>query len=210
MRIALIGKALGAQMLLAFSVTQAWAAPCVTPPMSPEAIAHFKSNPQAMVAPDSDTRTIEAFVRDLTGTDPALAEDVVRVAQGTTPRFQTAIAAGLAQAAVACSNLDQQASLLIQQAVAGFENGEFQNAFAAVAGDLSTAATAAATASAESSVGSVVVTNPDAAAGLTTNPGGAGTAALVQIVSGGISIAAVNGPTLTNSTTAAGPVSATH
>jgi hypothetical protein len=213
MRISVFGKALGAQMLLAFCVGHAWAAPCVTPPMSPQAVAQFKSNPQALVAPDSDARTIEAFVRDLAGTDASLAQDVVQVAQATTPRFQTAIAAGLAQAAIACTNVDQQASLLIQQAVAGFDNGEFQNAFAAVAGDLSTAATAAATASADSSVGSVVIVNPNLSHGLTTNPGGGGTTALVQITAGPIAINLAGTPTTsspTTTTTAANPVSPTQ
>jgi hypothetical protein len=96
-------------------------------------------------------------VRDLAGTDASLASDLVHLAQGTIPGFQTAIAAGLAQAAVACANVDQHEGLLIQQAVAGFDNGQFQASFAAVAGDLSTAATNAASASASSSVGSVIV-----------------------------------------------------
>ena len=115
------------------------------PPASDQAISQFKANPQGLVAPNSDTRTIEATTRDLAGTDASLAADLVRVAEGTTPRFQTAIAAGLAQAAIACSTVDQQAAQLIQQAVASFQDGQFQASFAAVAGDLSTAATEAAT-----------------------------------------------------------------
>src|SRR5437879_9295215 len=143
MRPRLVIEALCVQILVAISIGDAWAA-CVNPPVSAQSISQFKSNPQAFIAPDSDTRTVEAFVRDLVGTDASLAADFVRIAKETTPRFQTAIAAGLAQAAIACSTVDQQAGLLIQQAVAGFEDGEFQAAFAAVAGDLSTAATAAA------------------------------------------------------------------
>jgi hypothetical protein len=208
MRIRLIATALGAQLLLALFASHAWAKPCVAPPVTDQAIAQFKANPQTIIAPDADTRTIEALVRDLAGTDATLAADLVHLAEGTTQRFQTAIAAGLAQAAIACTNIDQGSALLIQQTVASFKNGEFQNAFAAVAGDLSTAATAAATASANTSVGSVVVTNPNGSPGLNTNFGGGGTTQFVQIVSGGVTTIAATTPT--NTTTAANPVSVTH
>src|SRR3984893_3784387 len=171
MRTRLIAQALCVQALLAVSVGQGWAA-CISPPLSAQSISQFKSNPQALVAPDSDTRIIEATTRDLAATDASLAADLVRLAEGTIPRFQTAIAAGLAQAAIACGTVDQQAALLIQQAVASFEDGQFQAAFAAVAGDLSTAATAAATASADGSVGSVVVTNPNSSPRSTIRHGG--------------------------------------
>jgi len=193
MRARLLVETLCVTILFAISVGDVRAA-CVNPPVSAETIDQFKANPQAFVAPDSDTRTIEAFVRDLVGTDATLAADFVRVAKGTTPRFQTAIAAGLAQAAIACSSVDQRAALLIQQAVAGFENAQFQAAFAAVAGDLSTAATAAALASSASSVGSVVVTNLNSSRGSTKQPGGGGALSPVQFSSAGISI------TVTNST----------
>ncbi len=165
MRARLLVETLFVQILLAISIGDVWAAACVNPPVSAQSISQFKSNPQAFISPDSDTRTVEAFVRDLAGTDASLAVDFVRVATEATPRFQTAIAAGLAQAAIACSTIDQQAGLLIQQAVASFQDGQFQAAFAAVAGDLSTAATTAALASATSGFGSVVVTNPNTSPG---------------------------------------------
>ncbi|KRR03142.1 hypothetical protein [Bradyrhizobium valentinum] len=196
--------ALFAAAFLAISVAQGWAA-CINPSASEQAISHFRANPQGLVTPNSDTRTIEATTRDLAGTDASLAADLVRVAKGTTPRFQTAIAAGLAQAAVACSTIDQQAGQLIQQAVAGFQDGQFQAAFAAVAGDLSTAATEAATAFATSSVGSVIVVNPNGSRRSTLAPGGGGTvSALVQISAPGL-----NNPSA-SSTNAAGPVSPTR
>jgi hypothetical protein len=189
---------------LVISVPQGWAA-CLKPPASDQAINQFRASPQALVAPDSDTRTIEATTRDLAGTDASLTAELIRVAQGTTPRFQTAIAAGLAQAAIACSTVDQQAGQLIQQAVAGFEDGQFQAAFAAVAGDLSTAATEAAAAFATSSVGSVVVINPNASPRSTLTPGGGGgVSGLVQISAPGL--LNPNAP----SANAAGPVSPTR
>lgn len=208
MRMGLIAKALCAQVMLTICVSSVSATPCVIPPLSAAAINQFKTNPQAVIAPGSDTRTIEALVRDLAGTDATLAVELVRLAQGTNPRFQTAIAAGLAQAAVACQTVDQQAALLIQQAVAGFQDGEFQNAFAAVAGDLSTAAITAAANAATGAVGSVVVTNPNPGGGKTTNPGGGGTTAFFQITSSGVAVSPTT-PT-TTTTTAANPVSATR
>jgi hypothetical protein len=208
MRFGLTTRALLAQGLLLVCIGPNWAAPCVTPSLTPQEINEFKSNPAALIAPDSETRAIEAMVRDLAGTDASLASDLVRLAQMTTPRFRTAIAAGLAQAAVACNAVDQQAALLIQQSVAGFDDGQFQAAFAAAEGDLSTAATEAAAASATASVGSVIVTNPIAGSRPTTTPGGGGSTALVQITSGAVATAL--GSPLTTINTAANPVSPTR
>jgi hypothetical protein len=201
----IVSTALVGAALLAISVTQGWAG-CLKPPASDQAISQFRANPQGLVAPNSDTRTIEATTRDLAGTDASLAADIIRVAEGTSARFQTAIAAGLAQAAIACATVDQQAAQLIQQAVAGFQDGQFQASFAAVAGDLSTAATEAATAFATSSVGSVIVINPNGSPRPTaTTGGGGGVSALGQLTAGAAS-------TTPNSTspTAAVPVSATR
>jgi len=201
----IVSTALVGAALLAVSVTQGWAG-CLKPPASDQAISQFRANPQGLVAPNSDTRTIEATTRDLAGTDASLAADIIRVAEGTSPRFQTAIAAGLAQAAIACATVDQQAAQLIQQAVAGFQDGQFQASFAAVAGDLSTAATEAATAFATSSVGSVIVINPNGSPRPTaTTGGGGGISALGQLTAGAAS-------TTPNSAspTAAVPVSATR
>jgi hypothetical protein len=200
-------KKVGALMLLAISVTEA-SAGCINPPATPSAVDGFRANPQAFVAPNSDTRGIEAFVRELTGTDASLAAKFVRVAQETTPRFRTAIAAGLAQAAIACSTIDQHEGNLIQEAVASLEDGQFQAAFAAVAGDLSTAATGAATSAATGSAGSVVIVNPNRSVRAATNPGGGHSPGLVQITSGVITTNGTNTPT--TSATAASPVSATR
>jgi hypothetical protein len=202
--------ALCVQILLTLSVSQVWAS-CVNPPLSAAAISQFKSNPQALVAPNSDTRTIEATTRDLAGTDASLAAYLVRVAEGTVPRFQTAIAAGLAQAAIACSTVDQQAAQTIQQAVASFQDGQFQASFAAVAGDLSTAATAAATAFATGSVGSVIVTNPNTSPASATAPGGGGALAPPQLTAAGLALNPTTAVTANSiSTSAAAPVSATR
>src|SRR5437588_7430083 len=207
MRARLLVETLCLSILLAISVSDGWAA-CVNPPVSAQSVSQFKSNPRAFVAPDSDTRTIEAFVRDLAGTDASLAADFVRVAKATTPRFQSAIAAGLAQAAIACSTVDQQAGLLIQQAAASFDDGEFQAAFAAVAGDLSTAATDAAQASATTGFGSVVVVNPSTSTRTTTQPGGGGAITIPVVVT--TAAITVTAPTNSQSSTAANTISPTR
>jgi hypothetical protein len=205
-----IARVLGAPAVLAFGLSQACATPCITPPVAPEAIAQFKANPNALIAPNSDTRTIEATVRDLAGTDASLATDLVHLAEGAIPRLQTAIAAGLAQAAIACTNIDQQAGLLIQQAVAAFQDGQFQASFEAVAGDLSTAATNAATSSAASSVGSVIIVNPNGGGRSTSNPGGGGNLAILQITSSPVAVNAAGRTPSSPSTAVASPVSPTQ
>jgi hypothetical protein len=200
----IVSTALVGATVLAFSAAPGWAA-CIKPPVSDQAISQFRANPQGLVAANSDTRTIEATTRDLAGTDASLAADLIRVAEGTNARFKTSIAAGLAQAAIACATVDQGAAQTIQQAVAGFQDGQFQASFAAVAGDLSTAATEAASASATSSVGSVVIVNPNVGGrGNLTPGGGGGVSALVQLTA----------PVIANpanaAATAAAPVSATR
>ena len=144
MRASELGRGLGLALCIAFIAGPA-AAACIAPPLSPEFVNQFKSNPgQLIPSPDTDARAVEATARDLAGTDPALAQELVQIAKGARPRFKAAIAAGLAQAALACMSIDQQAALQIQQSVASFPDGQFQALFAAVVGDLSTAATAAA------------------------------------------------------------------
>jgi hypothetical protein len=209
MRRGCVAKIMFSQIVLASCASIAWAAPCIAPPVTPESIAEFKANPEALVAPNSDTRAIEARVRELAGTSASLASDLVNLAQaqGTTARYRTAIAAGLAQAAVACSTVDQGAALQIQQAVAAFENSQFQSSFAAVAGDMSTAATVAAANTATGNAGSVIIVNPNRAVGRTFNPGGGGRSAVVQITSAPI---VINSTPDSRTPTAAEPVSPTR
>ena len=209
MRFGLVAGAFSAPAVLVICLSQAYGKPCIAPPATPETIAEFKTNPAALVAPDSDSRTIEAKVRDLAGTDASLAADLVRLAQGAIPRYQTAIAAGLAQAAIACTNVDQQAGLSIQQAVASFQDGQFQASFEAVAGDLSTAATEAAASEAASSAGSVIIVDPNTGPPAAKQPGGGGSLALVQITSSGATASAV-GQAAGPSAGAASPVSPTQ
>jgi hypothetical protein len=208
MRTDLIVKILLAQLVLAFSANQLMAKPCVVPsPLTDEAVSKFRADPRSIVPADADARAIEGIVNDLASTDASVAPDLVRLAAQVSPAFRVAIAAGLARAALACSTTDQQAALLIQQAVASFDDGTFQSAFAAVAEDLSTAATSAALSSATSSFGSVVVVNKNSSPGTPKNPGGGGSLAVFQINSGPIAVSSRPG---TGSSTSASPVSATR
>ncbi len=94
-------------------------AACINPPLSPERISSFKANSNSLIpSPNTDTRTVESETRDLAGTDGTLAADLVKIAAQQAPRFRTAIAAGLAQAALACSGVDPTAAQQIQEAVA--------------------------------------------------------------------------------------------
>ena len=211
-----LAKAFGLQIVLLTATHEAMAS-CIKPPIADKAISDFKRSPQAIVAPSADTRTIEQVTRDLAASDASLATDLIAVAKGANARSRTAIAAGLAQAAIACSTVDQQAAQSIQQAVAGFDDGQFQASFAAVAGDLSTAATEVAAASASSSAGSVVVTNRNVAASRSTLPGsgGGGSVAALQLTSTGLNISSTGAtdpltPTESLSSTAASSVSPTR
>lgn len=183
-------------------------AACINPPVSQERINLFKDNPEKFVpSVDTDARSVEAETRDLAGTDAKLAADLVRIADKQAPRFRTAIAAGLAQAALACAGTDPVAAQLIQEAVAAAQDGQFQASFAAVAGDLSTAATEAAAASAVAAVGSVVINNPNVASTTTGSvPQGAATRIPVR------GVFSVSGPSIITSggSTASTPVSPTR
>lgn len=192
--------------LLMLMASPAWSA-CVTPPASPQTLSLFRGNPGGFLTmPNADTGSIELATRDLAGTDASLAADLVRIAETAKPQFQGAIAAGLAQAALACSTIDQLAAQLIQQAVAGFQNGQFQASFAAVSGDLSTAAAEAAASSASSSIGSVVVNNPNPGSTIGSNvPQGKATKKAITGV-----FAAVTPSLSTSGTTASDQVSPTQ
>jgi hypothetical protein len=186
----------------------AWCA-CVKPPASAEAIGHFRSNPQAFLADSSsDPHGVETTARVLAGTDAALAEGLVKIAKTAQPALQTAIAAGLAQAALACATVDQTAAQQIQQAVANFDNVEFQALFAAIAGDLTTAATSAAVGSA----GSVVITNPNRSKAAAGNPSAGGTPSTTVVNVTGSTVFSVAAPSLTTAgaASAATPVSPTR
>jgi hypothetical protein len=211
MRASDLGRRVGLVLCIAFIAGPA-AAACIAPPLSPEFVNQFKSNPgQLIPSPDTDARTVEATARDLAGTDPALAQQLVQIARDARPRFKAAIAAGLAQAALACMSIDQQAALQIQQSVAAFPDGQFQALFAAVVGDLSTAATAAAESAASGSSGSVVVTNPNVSPAAKTLPGGGG-GSTIGFSPGVFAVTSPGNGAPSNSVgnTAANPVSATR
>jgi hypothetical protein len=147
----------------------------MVPPLSFEDLNKFKLNPQSTIlSPGTDGSAVAASTRDLAATEPQLVPDLGHVTQTAQPRFQGAIAAGLAQAALSCPGVDQQAALQVKRAVAGFKDSQFQALFTAVVGDLSTAATRPAIPAATGSAGSVVIINPHRSVRSTSGPDGGG------------------------------------
>jgi hypothetical protein len=159
---------------IALSGGEVFAASCVTPAMSDQAVTAFKANPEAVLKAGSDSSTLEMTIRDLAGTDATLAGTLAGLVERSTPAQQTSIAAGLAQAALACATIDEKAAQMIQEAVASVSDSQFQAAYAAIIGDVGTAAVAGAAAA--SSSGSTIKLNPTTgAAGNTPVTSGAPT-----------------------------------
>jgi hypothetical protein len=172
MGIRLMSVVFGLVAVTALFGNPAVAAWMMVPPLSFEALNNVKLNPQSTIlSPGTDGPAVAASTRDLTATEPLLA--LGHVAQ-TVQRFQGAIAAGLAQAALTCLGVDRQAALQVERAVAGFEASQFQALFTAVVGDLSTAATSPAIPAATGSAGSVVIINPHRSVRTTSGPDGGG------------------------------------
>jgi hypothetical protein len=80
---------------------------CPNPPVANQSIGQFISAPRALVASDSDTQKLEETTRRLAGTNAVLAANPVRFAEGTRGRFRTAVAACIAQVAIASGNVDR-------------------------------------------------------------------------------------------------------
>jgi len=173
MGIILMRVVLGLVAVTAIFGNQAAAACMMVPPLAFEDLNEFELNTQSTIlSPGTDGPAGAASTRDLAATEPQLAP--AHVAQTAQPRFQGAIAAGLAQAALTCLGVDQQAALQVKRAVAGFEDSQFQALFTAVVGDLSTAATSPAIPAATGSAGSVVIINPHRSVRSTSGPDGGG------------------------------------
>jgi hypothetical protein len=172
MGIRLMSVVFGLVAVTALFGNPAVAAWMMVPPLSFEDLSEFKLNLQSTIlSPGRDGPAVAASTRDLTATEPLLAPDRSHVARTAQPRFQEAIAAGLAQAALTCLGVDRQAALRVKRAVAGFEDSQFQALFTAVVGDLSTAATIPAV---TGSAGSVVIINPQRSVRSTSGPDGGG------------------------------------
>ena len=173
MGIRLTGVVFGLVAVTAFFGNLAVAACMMIPPLSFEGFNRSKLNLQNIIlSPGTDGPAVAASTRDLAATKQ-LAPDLVHVAQTAQARFQGAMAAGLARAALTCLGIDQQAALQAKRAVAGFEDSRFQALFTAVVGDLSTAATSPTIPAATGSAGSVVITNPHRSVRSAPGAGGA-------------------------------------
>lgn len=193
------------------------AASCISPPVSTAEINAFRANPSGLISgPSIDARAVEVSARNLAGTDSSLAKELVKLAQNAPAELKSAIAAGLAQAAIACSTVDAAAAQEIQLAVASYQDAQFQALFAAVSGDFTTAAVEAAAGAAAASAGSVVIVNPAAGGtGSPLVPGGARKSATTpDFPVAGLSVlggtSGRSGTPFGSGTTSANPVSATR
>jgi len=155
----------------------------MVPPLSFEDLNEFST----IRAPGTDWPAVAASAGNLAVNEPQLAPDLGYVAQTAQPRFQGAIAAGVAQPALTCLGVDQQVAPQVQRAAAGFEDSQFQTLFTAVVGDLSTAATG--------SAGSMVVINPHRSVRSTSGSDGGGASS--TNTAGVFGVAALNQSALT-------------
>lgn len=117
------------------------------PLLSTEAVESFKADPNSLLTAYADLTdadalaAIEAEVASLARTDPTTAAELVDLAAGAIPGVQTAIAQGLAAAALELQTVDPEAAQAIQTAVAGSGLESFIVAFTAATSDTATAAT---------------------------------------------------------------------
>jgi hypothetical protein len=108
-------------------------------------------------------------IRNLAASDPSLVSVILSLVKRANPNQKSAIAAGLAQAALTCSERDPTLALRIQEAVAGFDDASFQTAFTEASRDTRTTAVGAGGDGAQASSGG---TGPT---GTLTSPGAGNT-----------------------------------
>jgi hypothetical protein len=204
MGIILLSVFLGLVAVAALSGTPAIAAYIIFP-LSFGANSNLNLNPQSSITrPSPDTRTVEASARYLAGPEPQLAPDLVHGAL-TGQRWFQGDCDGSYPGTPACLRADQPAALQIQQAIAGFDDGQFQadsgSGGRSVEGG-NRRSRSAATGSAES----VVCINPNSSVRRTSGPGrGSSTN-----TAGGFGVAGRNQPAWGTSRTAAVPVNSSR
>ncbi|MEW6452660.1 MAG: hypothetical protein AB1490_18550 [Pseudomonadota bacterium] len=112
--------------------------------LSPQQVSDFMANPGALLqqAGPNDNARVISRVRDLVASDPSTLPAVMNLLGSTgNSSLQTAIGAGLGQAARICTRNDPEFARAIQQAVAQSSvPAAAQTAFAGASGDRSTAA----------------------------------------------------------------------
>lgn len=119
---------------------------CFLPPakLSDDAVAAFLADPAALL---TEYRTgglpLVNTVRGLAGSSATAVPILLKLAETANERQQTAIGAGLARAAVACSRSDPTYSAMIQEAVAGSPLAAVLLAFQTATNDVQTAAVGA-------------------------------------------------------------------
>jgi hypothetical protein len=112
--------------------------------VTPAALSAFKSNPDALLAQyPMGSGGLTGEIRNLVASDPSLASVILSLVKRANPTQKSAMAAGLAQAALTCSERDPTLALRIQEAVAAFDDASFQTAFAEASRDTRTTAVGA-------------------------------------------------------------------
>jgi hypothetical protein len=118
---------------------------CFLPPakLSDDAVAAFLANPAALLEEyRSGGLPLVNTVRGLAGSSAKAVPVLLQLAATANERQQTAIGAGLARAAVACSRSEPAYSAMIQEAVAGAQLAPVLLAFQTAINDVQTAAIA--------------------------------------------------------------------
>jgi hypothetical protein len=117
-------------------------AACITPPASAEELDSFKNDPGALLKRyPLASGSMTSAIRFLAASDAGVLGAIAGLVKTATDAQKSAIAAGLAQAALACRAQDPALALQIQESVAGIDNDAVNTQFATITGDTTTAAT---------------------------------------------------------------------
>lgn len=115
---------------------------CLTPPAGAEELDVFKKDPGALLTRfPLGSGSMASAIRVMAASDAGVLGAIAGLVKTANKAQKSAIAAGLAQAALACRSQDPALALQIQEAVAGIDSPEVLAQFAAISGDTRTAAT---------------------------------------------------------------------
>jgi hypothetical protein len=115
---------------------------CLTPPASAEELDAFKNDPGGLLKRfPLGSGSMASAIRILAASDGGVLGAITSLIKEASDVQKSAIAAGMAQAALACRTQDPALALQIQEAMAGVDNGAVLAQFAAITGDTQTAAT---------------------------------------------------------------------
>jgi hypothetical protein len=130
-----------APLILTLCAAPAHAA-CLTPPASADELEAFKNDPGGLLKRfPLGSGSMASAIRVLAASDGGVLGALASLVKDASDAQKSAIAAGMAQAALACRTQDPALALQIQEAIAGVDNAAVLAQFAAITGDTQTAAT---------------------------------------------------------------------